>query len=1002
MVAGGSAPRPRRRQEAHAEDCVLIPSDSSSESREPLVFEDAGDEAHSLGQQMSGEAKQVEFTLQRRGRDFVLRIGDKVAYKKAHVPKACYLGKVTQVDVALAQVSVRRYLPDASGLRVKWRLEFLDEEGSARKLDKGGYSFRDHVVRVEARDVAMSSNVIHIVEEVLSQLTEVQGCLSVWRTAEGKAVAAWLERTQPGRIQFWELFAGQAGLTRAAQQGGMLTAPPLDRLYESFGRKWDLSSAVDQEIFWGLLVCYGRKAIGLVHLEPCPILASLGSTLPRMDAGMGWNQGACLMTRPDQACSSCDDRTKGQARGVKEYIRRRGLKGSGPKPRTSLRPRDRKRRRVRRTKKEGQAVEATTRARRSVSRAPSRSEPRREPKLRGDVRVKVKSKKERTKKERSKKGIRLRSTKRTLLLRAKSQVRPPGSMRPPEPAVPPTAVRFRPAEHEWGSWVCSDACCRAVNPPEEEECHECGGENVVSRGKCYRCSTEKPRRARQQDDESSDSETEKRIEATLSNLPERRKRKRGGKKHNKKKVCKCGRTHHPSRGHKVPRTVHGVQPVDVIRIGLRKALVNRWWKRHFVPNKLRNKLQHCLNGNGSSVYVTARLLFAASLVPLAWKAEQEAEILVETVSNFAVRVVEEVEETTTAVLQTTNTVLQTTGQVVCAAVLAIGIGVLWWLGRVLANKLARSYHGNSLPAKLIELKDGESVWEITGSKGNHRVWMNRQEAACRAYLLQGNCGHIQAATDAAKDMGFLAAGAAVSFDEASVAARKGAAALKGLGRPSSPGPHCFSAMVEKAKGLMPASSAASSGSQEEVGCFALSRKKAAGGPLAALDKVAVGERAVHKLDAALTTVGSTDGSVCEVTYLKDDHAFVAFSEMARGLTSGSQVYLHEGLQLGSTERRGRHHGRSGQECEGPHRCGPRPGVGANQDTVAAKSVVFSRPTGEKSMIIGSCNWTTSSKSNREAGGLMPRMGTRARCSKNGWKPSSLRCRLEPRWERLRK
>eukprot|EP00438_Fugacium_kawagutii_P006670 Skav225122 [mRNA] locus=scaffold1239:300159:312588:- [translate_table: standard] len=534
------------------------------------------------------------------------------------------------------------------------------------------------------------------------------------------------------------------------------------------------------------------------------------------------------------------------------------------------------------------------------------------------------------------------STKRTLLLRAKSQVRPPGSVRPPEPIVPPKAVRFRPVK----------ACCRAVNPPDEEECHECGSsywestewasdlgsvvktrEGQVKRRHFATLLAEALAVARWRcvrDDESPDSETEKRIEATLSNLPERRKRKRGGKKRNKKKVCKCGKTHHPSRGHKVPRTVHGVQPVDVIRIGLRKALVNRWWKRHFVPSKLRNKLQHCLNGNGPSVYVTARLLFAASLVPLAWKARCPTSQCVWLKRSRRPRLQQ--------CRPPTPCCRPRAKYVVCAAVLVIGVGVLWWLGRVLANKLARSYHGNSLPAKLIELKDGESVWEITG-------------------------------------------------------------------------PPCFGAMVEKAKGLMPASSAASSGSQEEVGCFALSRKKAAGGPLAVLHKDAVGERAVQKVDAALTTVGSTDGSVCEVIYLKDDHAFVAFSEMARGLTSGSQVYLRAyildqpnlvGIIMDVLARTVRVHivadqgqpsgrtktqwqrltqlsrggaqvvlckGRSVQEAYKADRRQTKVGGGLLR-LHHAKSVVFSRPTGEKSMIIGSCNWTTSSKSNREAGVLI--------------------------------
>ena len=119
--------------EAHAEVCVLVPPDAEAglEPQEPIVFAaDPPDQAPSLGQQVSGEAKQVEFVVQRRGQDYVLRIRDRVAFRRPGTgSKVCSLGKVTQVDEARAQIELRRYVPDASGLRVKWRLGFMDEEG---------------------------------------------------------------------------------------------------------------------------------------------------------------------------------------------------------------------------------------------------------------------------------------------------------------------------------------------------------------------------------------------------------------------------------------------------------------------------------------------------------------------------------------------------------------------------------------------------------------------------------------------------------------------------------------------------------------------------------------------------------------------------------------------------------------------------------------------------------------------------------------------------------
>ena len=71
-------------------DCVLVPPDAEAglEPQEPIVFaKDPPDQAPSLGQQVSGEAKQVEFVAQRRDKDHVLRIAGS---------KVCSLGKVTQ------------------------------------------------------------------------------------------------------------------------------------------------------------------------------------------------------------------------------------------------------------------------------------------------------------------------------------------------------------------------------------------------------------------------------------------------------------------------------------------------------------------------------------------------------------------------------------------------------------------------------------------------------------------------------------------------------------------------------------------------------------------------------------------------------------------------------------------------------------------------------------------------------------------------------------------
>ena len=63
----------------------------------------------------------------------------------------------------------------------------------------------------------------------------------------------------------------------------------------------------------------------------------------------------------------------------------------------------------------------------------------------------------------------------------------------------------------------------------------------------------------------------------------------------------------------------------------------------------------------------------ATLLPLFWKTEQEAELLVETASRCAARIVEEAEGVT-------SNVVQTTGLVAKAGVLSLGAVCLWFVG----------------------------------------------------------------------------------------------------------------------------------------------------------------------------------------------------------------------------------------------------------------------------------------------------------------------------------
>ena len=62
--------------------------------------------------------------------------------------------------------------------------------------------------------------------------------------------------------------------------------------------------------------------------------------------------------------------------------------------------------------------------------------------------------------------------------------------------------------------------------------------------------------------------------------------------------------------------------------------MSKSWKEHFLPRKLLNRLQHALNGNGFTIDMAVKVLVAASLIPLAWKTEQEAEEVLDSISSL--------------------------------------------------------------------------------------------------------------------------------------------------------------------------------------------------------------------------------------------------------------------------------------------------------------------------------------------------------------------------------
>ena len=300
-----------REVEAHAEDCVLVPDDVEDPVEVPgvLLEEDPADAAPSIGQRIAGEGEQREFVLHRRGRQFVLRLGDVVAYSKGR--KICQFGRVTQVSAADGNIGVHKFRPRAGDqLRVKWLLSYLDEEGqpslqgsrpeieqirlkdvvtkadiskdgilaaaTSRRLDKSGYKLYEErpISTIGARTGPSAL-------DLLDWLLVAQGnpqVLPAGHSSEGALLERWLRSQRFNKVGFLELYAGHAGLTVAAREADVVTAPPIDQKRPSYGREWDLRRRGDRELV-NLLISWLEPEV--VHIGlPCEPYSRIGAGNP--------------------------------------------------------------------------------------------------------------------------------------------------------------------------------------------------------------------------------------------------------------------------------------------------------------------------------------------------------------------------------------------------------------------------------------------------------------------------------------------------------------------------------------------------------------------------------------------------------------------------------------------------------------------------------------------------------------------------------------------------
>ena len=106
--------------EAHAEDCILVPPDAEAAlPREPIVFED---EDHDNGTREGLHRSSLGERSRFAGECYA-------GGPKSHVDASGLRHSGGPIPVALPWC-VHRYLPEVSGVRIKWALAYLKKHGS--------------------------------------------------------------------------------------------------------------------------------------------------------------------------------------------------------------------------------------------------------------------------------------------------------------------------------------------------------------------------------------------------------------------------------------------------------------------------------------------------------------------------------------------------------------------------------------------------------------------------------------------------------------------------------------------------------------------------------------------------------------------------------------------------------------------------------------------------------------------------------------------------------
>jgi hypothetical protein len=134
--------------QGHMEDLIKCPVDlcDLEYERQRLTLdatepaEGAAARQRSIGQILknTGLPKQQSMEVKRRGKQYVLRVGEYIAYAPDDRRHICTIGKVVRVMEAEESVSVHRMGPESSGFRAHWQPLYIGDRSNSSALGFAG------------------------------------------------------------------------------------------------------------------------------------------------------------------------------------------------------------------------------------------------------------------------------------------------------------------------------------------------------------------------------------------------------------------------------------------------------------------------------------------------------------------------------------------------------------------------------------------------------------------------------------------------------------------------------------------------------------------------------------------------------------------------------------------------------------------------------------------------------------------------------------------------